>query len=712
VIARNGEPGGRLEGTDLTAILQDLWGTKASGLLTLERDTVRKTILIRDGEILSASSTHPGERLGENLLRRGVITAAALEDAAGRSGHARRLGEILVEQGHLPAEELPGVLADQARQIVLSCFSWTSGRYHFRQERPPSTDVAQSGIGTVRTLREGILTIRDWSRIRAAIGDTLTAYRITSEGRDRCEELELTAADRRVLDRFSPRATVGEVCASLAMPDYEICQELWILRALGLIERTVLSPESARNAGVEQGQIDTAGLVRLLVRVGGEGETGILSVRDDDGEREAYLDGGRITFARSSITAHSLANVILRLGLADCWDLEDAECRQIQDSQIGRVLADRGRISYADLSLCQREQQEEILLSLFSMDEGIYRFERRVPPATPSTALDLPLEALILRGVRQVRDWLLVRNGVGGLFSRFVASSVPLCAESMSESVISTTIGELSQPRTASDLGRELSMPEFTVCQILWGLREIGAIVPVGEIARPVETESRQTAGSGPEPNRVGPEGPDQSEQDTRASDAPGDRTEEVLGSGTREEAPAASGSSGARSALAGQTAAALAPELFGPDRSQSAEPDNPAEEPHGPPDEARAGATHTHSAGPEIAAAIRAFNERHRVLYTAVRVEIGAGTQNFVVACRQRLSGGAASLFQGLEPGAAGEWDDAELARRIGEVGLPEGKRGLDRLLLTEMEQVRGILRASACDGLRRQLGLPPRRD
>ncbi len=123
---------GSLTTHPLTDVLESLTGADNTGTLALRRNGVVKALYIKNGELVFATSTMKSDRLGETLVRHGVISQAALEattQAMRESG--KREGETLVDMGVLAPKALFEGLKLQVEEVVISVFLWEEGEYRF-----------------------------------------------------------------------------------------------------------------------------------------------------------------------------------------------------------------------------------------------------------------------------------------------------------------------------------------------------------------------------------------------------------------------------------------------------------------------------------------------------------------------------------------------------------------------------------------------------
>jgi len=152
---------GNIKSTPLSDILEDLRQRKATGTLTLRRGNVEKSIHVKDGQIIFATSTEARDRLGESLVRAGKISKQNFEHALQlykKHGGLKKMGAILVESGMVPPKELFSGLKIQVKDIIFSLFLWPDGNYLFDARLP--SDVIQLQINFSELITELIAKMR------------------------------------------------------------------------------------------------------------------------------------------------------------------------------------------------------------------------------------------------------------------------------------------------------------------------------------------------------------------------------------------------------------------------------------------------------------------------------------------------------------------------------------------------------------------------
>src|SRR5512140_2309619 len=157
---------GDLRTMPLPDVLQWVATGRKTGTLHVERRSVQKRILLRDGAIYSSWSNDPRESLGQFLIRPRLLSEQQLFRALlAQEEKGRLLGSILVTEGLLTEDGLKGALKAKAEETVYDLFLWPSGLIEFET---PVTPV----------ILEGIRRVDEWQRIRAVFPTMETTFQV------------------------------------------------------------------------------------------------------------------------------------------------------------------------------------------------------------------------------------------------------------------------------------------------------------------------------------------------------------------------------------------------------------------------------------------------------------------------------------------------------------------------------------------------------
>lgn len=229
---------GSLEDRALPDLLHSICGRQQTGVLHLIRHAIIKSIYIDRGRIVFASSTDRDDRLGELLLRRGLLRVQELDNALACLSGQKRLGTILVEMGYLKPEALVQAIVDQVREIAFSLFLWTDGDYRFEVGDLPTREVITLQLGTQEVILEGIHRIDRWWRVLPALGSLEAVFRVRVRHAEVLKQVRLTQGQARIVDLLQKPTRIRDLCGLGILPDFETCQTLWAFRVIGIVEPT------------------------------------------------------------------------------------------------------------------------------------------------------------------------------------------------------------------------------------------------------------------------------------------------------------------------------------------------------------------------------------------------------------------------------------------------------------------------------------------
>src|SRR5436190_228616 len=118
-----------LAGSPASFMLPDVFtfiaAAHKTGMLTLSSGEREAYVFFRGGGIVYAASNQDALRLGAILLRKRKISreqSAAVDDAVLRGGG--RYGEVAVQQGVLPQEQIDDYLKVQVAEVIYDAFVW------------------------------------------------------------------------------------------------------------------------------------------------------------------------------------------------------------------------------------------------------------------------------------------------------------------------------------------------------------------------------------------------------------------------------------------------------------------------------------------------------------------------------------------------------------------------------------------------------------
>jgi tetratricopeptide (TPR) repeat protein len=221
------KPTGRLGTATLPRVVQDLWRTRASGILHLSQDPANKRVYFRKGDIVFAGTNLEHERLGERLVREGKISRSVLDLAfrVVERSH-ERFGKTIVEMGWVSPQEMQQRVAEQIKDIIFSVFTWESGEYRFeRSDNPVDPDLALE-LQTAEVIYEGVRRISDLRSIRVGIG---SYARILELANGKRLDIPINKEDGYILSKVNGVTSISQILGGSPLTQEETLRRIYAL---------------------------------------------------------------------------------------------------------------------------------------------------------------------------------------------------------------------------------------------------------------------------------------------------------------------------------------------------------------------------------------------------------------------------------------------------------------------------------------------------
>ena len=168
---------GMLHGpTDVIDIINFVFGNQKTGVLVLISRDVKKSLYFRRGDVRMAVSNQKEDRLGAVLFRYGIVSQVQLKAALAEAG-ARKLGQVLVDQGVLTVHQLYQAIRRQIEDIFYSILLLREGVFYFYTLKDESVFAGSLNLSTHNLLMEGVRRIDEMSLFREKLPspDTVVA---------------------------------------------------------------------------------------------------------------------------------------------------------------------------------------------------------------------------------------------------------------------------------------------------------------------------------------------------------------------------------------------------------------------------------------------------------------------------------------------------------------------------------------------------------
>jgi tetratricopeptide (TPR) repeat protein len=219
-------------------LLHEIYVGRRSGTLTLVRGDERQSLRFRRGHIVNAQTNVVEERLGEMLVRRGLLSEADLARATAIVVRdKRRLGEVLVELSLLDADGLEDAVAVHVHEMLARVFLWREGTFAFDEE--PEAEAGREftlKLSTGELILEAVQAVHDPDVVRFSLGDMDRVLALSSDPLLRFQKLTLSPEDGFVLSRVDGVTSAREIVQMIPLPAERTQRSLLGLVSTGVVE--------------------------------------------------------------------------------------------------------------------------------------------------------------------------------------------------------------------------------------------------------------------------------------------------------------------------------------------------------------------------------------------------------------------------------------------------------------------------------------------
>lgn len=325
---------GDLRTMPLPDVLQWVATGRKTGTLHVDRRSIQKRILLREGNVHSSWSNDPRESLGQFLIRLRLITEEQLFRALlAQEEKGRLLGSILVGDGILREEELKRALKAKAEETIFDLFLWPSGQFEFREGEFPEDIPIAFETPVTPVILEGIRRVDEWQRIRAVFPSMETTFRVTAAPAAAADPL-----DKQVLAFAAAGRSLAEMSLELRRSEFETAALLFDMHARGLVAANPVRPDAPVS--------DPVGAIQALLGLAYQR----LQERRYDSALKAYED----VLALDRLNQHAKKGLIATM---------DARKREKQQREIPRDKVPRVSVDFQTLTREKLDPQEGFVLS-------------------------------------------------------------------------------------------------------------------------------------------------------------------------------------------------------------------------------------------------------------------------------------------------------------------------------------------------------------
>ncbi len=223
-------------------------------------------------------------------------------------------------------------------------------------------------------------------------------------------------------------------------------------------------------------------------------KTGCLHLDRPDDSASLFFDKGKLITASRKDNEAPVAEMLITKGKLTPQQAQMALQAHRSDgsSTVVQMIVQLNYLARDDLQRVLQQHIEESVYGLFGWPDGEFRFEQNQGPDAdaPIMPIPLPVEHLIMEGVRRIDEWGRIRDRIANsdMVVKFVdqpggkAKGINLAPEEW------RVFARINGKDTLAGIAQKTGMSEFDVCRIVYGFLTAG-LVDVLKKQRPLPSD-------------------------------------------------------------------------------------------------------------------------------------------------------------------------------------------------------------------------------
>jgi|GEM_PF-178756 len=247
---------GVLSEKNVLELLIEWHRAKYSGEIRLKRRSVEKSIFMRDGAILRAQSNQDGERLGQILLRRNLVSSWDLEIALNQVKEInKRLGQVLIGMSAIKEPVLNNTLVSQTRDVIFSLVDWEDGDYSLETANDLESEIYFDQLYTPEIILQGMRRISNIVLLLRPMGDLQGTIKLTPDYLEKTRRVALLTEEKSILALLSKPSNLKDLIKASGMEKLTVYRSVAALMAVDVIQQ-----ENSTDAipGIDSGAVSMA----------------------------------------------------------------------------------------------------------------------------------------------------------------------------------------------------------------------------------------------------------------------------------------------------------------------------------------------------------------------------------------------------------------------------------------------------------------------
>ncbi|HWQ14075.1 MAG TPA: DUF4388 domain-containing protein [Roseiflexaceae bacterium] len=230
------------------------------------------------------------------------------------------------------------------------------------------------------------------------------------------------------------------------------------------------------------GNIRDFGLSDFLYLVDRGYKTGCLHLDRPDDSASLYFEKGKLITATRRDDDAPVTELLVRKGKLTQQQAQQIMLAQRNDggASVSQIILQLNLVSREELQKVLQQHIEESVYGLFGWPDGEFRFEQNQRPEAhaPIMPVPLPVEHLIMEGVRRIDEWGRIRDRIPNtdMVVKFIeqpgekAKGINLAPEEW------RVFARINGKDTLAEIAQKTGMSDFDVCRIVYGFLTAGLV--------------------------------------------------------------------------------------------------------------------------------------------------------------------------------------------------------------------------------------------
>ncbi|MEP0772787.1 MAG: DUF4388 domain-containing protein [Acidobacteriota bacterium] len=210
---------GNLRTMPFADLMQWLAMSHKTGTLVVRGRQFTKRIFFSQGAVCAVASDNPRERLGYFLVGWNYLDEGQLRVLLEEQGQQQRaLGELAVQHGLVPPEELQRLLRVRAEEVIFDLMLWEEGDFRFLDDNLPTRLFRELTLSVDHFLLEGARRLDEARRMAAIIPSSQHIPRLART----IKRSALQPAQLALLDKIDGVRSIEQIALECRLPEIEI----------------------------------------------------------------------------------------------------------------------------------------------------------------------------------------------------------------------------------------------------------------------------------------------------------------------------------------------------------------------------------------------------------------------------------------------------------------------------------------------------------